>query len=403
MLTFFFEKSIMKSDFTCGKDEKRGAEMTEKMIWFLTKDELKKMQHFAIREDFMTLRFCGILIIAFQMIMFLFKTISGTSSTNPMIYSGLCGYLLFVTIISISLLSKLRKNEKNIVLFYLVVKLYVFLVEIWAVGTTCLGYWYGKDLSTFAYTVLACVAVIPIQPIAAITITVFCTVLLNVGLIVMPGIGFCMNTMLQTVYICLIAMLVSVSCFSMRVRRNRLIFAREEHLKEIESLNVKLKGEAERDGLTGLYNRRFLTKHINRKLELGEAPSAVLMVDVDYFKRINDKYGHQNGDECLITISEEIKKCIKHRTGYAVRYGGEEFLVFFESIKKEELRDLAEKIRERVEKLKIELNAHTHISCTVSVGYSYATEGLLYSEMIEKADINLYKAKESGRNRVFGV
>ena len=72
------------------------------------------------------------------------------------------------------------------------------------------------------------------------------------------------------------------------------------------------------------------------------------------------------------------------------------------SIKKEELMELAEELRVRVENLKIELNTHTHISCTVSVGYSCATEGLLYSEMINEADMRMYEAKEDGRNKVCG-
>lgn len=377
--------------------------MTHKMVWFLSKDELRKMQRFASREDYITFRFCGILVIAFQIIMILYKTISDASSMRSIIYRGLYLYLIFVTIVSIRLLSKLRQNEKSMVLFYFVVKVYVFLVEMWAIGITCLGCQHGNDISTFAYTVLACVAIIPIQPIVASSITVFCTILLNVAFIVMPSITLYSSMIIQTVSVCLIAILISVSSFTMRVRRNRLIFARDKHLEEIESLNAKLKDEAEKDSLTGLYNRRFLTQHIDQKLKVGDAPSAVLMVDIDCFKSINDMYGHQNGDECLRVISEETKKCIEYRAGYAVRYGGEEFLVFFESIKKDDLRALAEELRTRVEKLRIELNTHTHISCTVSVGYSCATEGLLFSEMIDEADKNLYMAKESGRNRVCGV
>ena len=377
--------------------------MTDKMVWFLSKDELRKMQYFAHKADFISLRFCGALVVVFQTMMFLFKTICDGDSTHSMLYRGLYLFLIIVTLISIGLLSKFRHNQKNIALFYLVVKGYVFLAELWAVGITCLGCQHGNDTSAFAYTVLACVAVIPIQPVVVTAITVFCTVLLNVAFLVMPGINFHSGMMIQTVSTCLIAILVSVSCFTMRVKRNRLIFARDEHLKEIESLNARLKGEAEKDCLTGLYNRRFLTQHIDRKLELGDAPSAVLMMDIDYFKSINDRYGHQNGDECLRVIAEEVKKCIEQRDGYAVRYGGEEFLIFFESITKEELRDLAEELRARVEKLKIELSTHTHISCTVSVGYSSAAKGLLYSEIINEADRNLYRAKENGRNRVCGV
>lgn len=377
--------------------------MDDKMVWFLSKEELGKMQRFANMGDYITFRFCGVLIIVFQIIMFLFKTIDNTNSINSIIYRCLYLYLIFVTFVTIRLLDKLRKNENNTALFYFVVKVYVFLVEIWAVVITCLGCRHGNDTSTFAYTVLACAAIIPIQPIIATSITVFCTVLINVAFIVIPGISFYPGMMLHTIAACAIAIVVSVSSFTMRVKRNRLIFAQDEHLKEIESLNAKLKEDADKDGLTGLYNRHFLTRHIDQKLKVGDAPSAVLMMDIDYFKSINDSYGHQNGDECLRSIAEETVNCIKHRAGYAVRYGGEEFLVFFESIKKEELMELAEELRVRVENLKIELNTHTHISCTVSVGYSCATEGLLYSEMINEADMNLYKAKETGRNKVCGA
>lgn len=377
--------------------------MDDKMVWFLSKEELEKMQRFANMGDYSTFRLCGILIIVSQIIMFLFRTIENSNSMSSIIYRGLYLYLILITLVSVRLLDRLRKNENNTALFYFVVKGYVLLVEIWAAAITCLGCLNGNDTSTFAYTVLACAAIIPIQPIIATAITVFCTVLINIAFIVIPGISFYPGMMLQTIAACVIAIVVSVSSFTMRVKRNRLIFNQDEHLKEIESLNARLKEDAEKDGLTGLYNRHFLTRHIDQKLKVGDAPSAVIMMDIDYFKSINDSYGHQNGDECLRVIAEETINSINHRAGYAVRYGGEEFLVFFESIKKEELVELAEELRVRVENLKIELNTHTHISCTVSVGYSCATEGLLYSELINEADMNLYQAKETGRNRVCGL
>lgn len=377
--------------------------MADKMVWFLNKEELKKMQHFAINGDFSTFRFSGILVIVFQLMMLLLITINRVKSIRAMLYTGLYLYLIIATLICIFLLDRLRKNTRYISVFYVVVKIYLFLAEAWAIGITVLGCQYGNDTSTFAYTVLACVAVIPIQPIYAATITVFSTIILNIVFLTVPGIHFQVGMMIQTISTCLLAILISVSSFTMRVRRNRLIFAREDYLKKIEELNAKLEDEVEKDGLTGLYNRRFLTKHIDQKLMVGEPASAVLMLDIDNFKSINDLYGHQNGDECLRTIAQETKKCILNRPGYAVRYGGEEFLIFFEYIKKDELQKLAEELRMNVERLKIELNTHTHISCTISVGYKIATEGLLFGELINEADLNMYRAKESGRNRVCGL
>ena len=79
---FRVKKSIMKPGFMWKKVEKRGIQMKDKMVWFLSKDELGKMQRFANKEDYTTFRFCGILVIVFQMVMFLFKPIEGRSSTH---------------------------------------------------------------------------------------------------------------------------------------------------------------------------------------------------------------------------------------------------------------------------------------------------------------------------------
>jgi len=157
------------------------------------------------------------------------------------------------------------------------------------------------------------------------------------------------------------------------------------------------------DQLTGLYNRRFLE-------EIGEKLSAqirrrgtclgVLMVDIDYFKRVNDEYGHDAGDRVLREIAAVVKENVRE-ADYVIRFGGEEILVLLMDIREGEAEEVAEKIRKAVEGKRISFSGGV-MSKTVSVGVSEFPkdcEGKLW-QCIKFADVALYRAKEEGRNRV---
>lgn len=153
------------------------------------------------------------------------------------------------------------------------------------------------------------------------------------------------------------------------------------------------------DALTGFYNRRQLEERIKQ-----EASSArrqhrslcAIMTDIDYFKKVNDTYGHSAGDLVLKTVSREIKNQLRDYD-VAGRYGGEEFVILLPFTKIEEAKMVAERLRNAVESKKIELAGKQHINVTISLGVSeYKGE----KDFIENADKALYKAKESGRNKV---
>lgn len=161
------------------------------------------------------------------------------------------------------------------------------------------------------------------------------------------------------------------------------------------------------DELTTLYNRRYFNKVLHDELNRAKRDKKILsfmMMDVDYFKLYNDMYGHQEGDKVLYKISQVLKNYCKRAGDFAFRLGGEEFGIIFSDQKKEETEFFAETVRQAVENLKIE-HSQNSISkfVTISIGLLsvYPLEQLTEDEIYKKADDLLYKAKESGRNKVF--
>ena len=159
--------------------------------------------------------------------------------------------------------------------------------------------------------------------------------------------------------------------------------------------------EANYDDLTGILNRRGFFDGISCLAYLAKRKhftSAMLMIDIDHFKRVNDTLGHQAGDSVLKTVADIIKKNIRD-SDILGRYGGEEFLVFFPEIQKESVRALAEKIR-----CAIETDTHQSVPVTASIGCSSTKiQGTIEQEiydLINTADQFMYKAKEKGRNQV---
>lgn len=173
---------------------------------------------------------------------------------------------------------------------------------------------------------------------------------------------------------------------------------------ESKKLMEKLKMQSYVDGLTGAFNRRFLeelvekivAQTLRRNSNLG-----ILMIDVDFFKQVNDTYGHDAGDEVLRQIAKLIKENIR-KSDYLIRYGGEEFLVLLSDVKEGYAEKVAEKLRKIIEDTPITLPNGQTIRKTVSIGVSEFPkdcEGKFW-KCVKFADVALYRAKEEGRNRV---
>lgn len=167
------------------------------------------------------------------------------------------------------------------------------------------------------------------------------------------------------------------------------------------NINLKMneiKHIAYTDGLTGLYNHRYiyqkLEEEINR-LRRYKAELSIIMIDVDFFKSINDTYGHQVGDQALILVASSIKNNIRE-IDIVGRYGGEEFLVIMPGCSGKECYMAAERIRKNIEEIKWDYKER---KLTISLGIKqFAGEDTV--SLIDAADKLLYKAKELGRNRI---
>jgi diguanylate cyclase (GGDEF)-like protein len=190
-------------------------------------------------------------------------------------------------------------------------------------------------------------------------------------------------------------------------RKDKRLFKAEQYIKEslavIETkrLTNTLRESALKDSLTGLYNRRFLQEYTETLIAgvlRREKNVGLIMCDLDYFKQVNDVYGHNVGDQILRETSNIIKNSVR-AADLVIRFGGEEFLVLVLDINEGETLKLAEKIRETVEGTKIKIPAGT-IKKTISLGVSeFPVDTESFWQAIKFADAALYKAKESGRNK----
>ncbi|MBT8471759.1 MAG: diguanylate cyclase, partial [Marinicaulis sp.] len=160
------------------------------------------------------------------------------------------------------------------------------------------------------------------------------------------------------------------------------------------------------DQLTGLYNRRYLASHLSamfdRAFWTGRS-LAVMVLDIDHFKSINDTHGHDVGDKVLVEFADTVSKSVRG-IDLACRYGGEEFLVAMPDTDMAFASVVAERLRQEVEGNKIVVNSgRDEISVTVSIGIASTENGPeedTAQKLIKRADEALYSAKESGRNKV---
>lgn len=178
-----------------------------------------------------------------------------------------------------------------------------------------------------------------------------------------------------------------------------LIFPLRNALQYREAIITSLQ-----DPLTGVGNRKALSTALNREVQLADRHQhclSLLVIDIDHFKLINDTYGHSCGDDVLKELGRSICS-IARQTDLTFRYGGEEFVVLLNKTSAEGATVIAERIRKRIEKLKIETNSEL-IRVTASIGLSTREANESGDQLFKRADMALYQAKNSGRNRVISA
>ncbi|WP_025209628.1 diguanylate cyclase [Hippea sp. KM1] len=175
------------------------------------------------------------------------------------------------------------------------------------------------------------------------------------------------------------------------------------HSLNIKRLTQSLKELSLKDKLTELYNRRFLEEVIPTILSTAKRLNtkvAVVMIDLDDFKKINDSYGHLIGDEVLKHVAAILKNHFKRSSDLIVRYGGEEFLIILENIEEENLIQLLKGFKDELSASPIKINGNT-INITASIGYAIIPEDAQdFKEAVRLADEAMYAAKKEGKNRI---
>jgi len=176
--------------------------------------------------------------------------------------------------------------------------------------------------------------------------------------------------------------------------------------QHLEQANQELQRLAIQDGLTKVANRRRFDEYLQqewRRLRREQAPLALILADVDYFKAYNDAYGHQAGDHCLQTVAKALSWAASRPADLVARYGGEEFAVILPNTHAQGAVQVAEKIQNHLSALKIphaQSSVSDYLTLSLGVASLVPSSGTTPEELIAGADQALYQAKDRGRNRV---
>ncbi|QGQ99719.1 GGDEF domain-containing protein [Paenibacillus psychroresistens] len=201
--------------------------------------------------------------------------------------------------------------------------------------------------------------------------------------------------------------------------QNEILQERNQSLiliqEELFQTNQKLEQMALTDSMTGCYNRHYLTQQLEHEVMMNiryQIPFAIFLLDIDFFKLVNDNYGHLVGDEVICSTVDAIKETLR-RTDILARYGGEEFMIYLPHTTPLQASFLAERVKSAVEKNKIMAENVAHsLSITISMGIvsieSFEMENLetpktYLNELFESVDKALYQAKNEGRNRIVSI
>lgn len=178
---------------------------------------------------------------------------------------------------------------------------------------------------------------------------------------------------------------------------------RRKQEKALVALNLALEKKAYEDSLTAIPNRRAMFKHVLvdlNRITREKGKVALAIIDIDYFKKINDTYGHQKGDDVLIKVAETLKS-EKRDYDFLSRFGGEEFLLWLPNCDQEIAMKICERIKDSIENLAIceqPLTISLGVTCYAAGDLKQLQHREIIDELISEADKALYKAKSSGRN-----
>lgn len=353
-----------------------------------------------------------IFIIAFELINLIFVFITNEIDRfHKIFYIVLYLTLFFISIGTLVLIGRFKKgiNKSFKKASYLVYSYLVFIM-LWTIIKTLIDFIYHGYIINFFITLIGCSCLVFLRP------KVSAVFLSSYYIISMISLAVFDNRKLLDVYffvnmafITVIAIIISLVRYFSLVKEYKFqlkIMKQNRDLKymnkTLNKLNLELKRVSETDRLSELYNRWHLDTKLKEVWEnclSEEKILTVLMIDIDDFKQINDKYGHFAGDDCIRKISKILLKYAKPLSAFCFRFGGEEFLILMPGCQADEAYKIAEMIRRDISSLKLKHGMQISISggiCSIVPSGKTKPE-----ELIHRADKALYYAKAKGKNMIW--
>lgn len=346
------------------------------------------------------------LIELFNMIHLLFFREAGlTTYFNKMyftMYAALFGATLLFFIVQVASRNKFAKHLRLTSRAELA---YVALFAFWCTGITILDQRSNDNIYVFLLGMLTVAMLIYLKPWKAVALfSVNQVLLFSFFTTFQPQPADNFGSYLNTSIISLMSICISVARYQGRLEdyRKQQVIALQN--RKISDINRQLRALALTDELSGLYNRRYLDRMLSHKWKdcvRNSESLSVVMLDIDDFKKYNDRYGHQAGDRCIMAIAEKIKLCFGQYSDFLLRYGGEEFTIVLSGMDTAQVLALVREFCCCVEQLNIphEDSIHaSHITVSAGIFHGVPTPETQAHDFIANADRALYRAKKNGKN-----
>lgn len=324
-------------------------------------------------------------------------------STPSRVYTVFYAVLLLASVTGLALRGYLRKKLPDLAACTVRLQvLYGILLMVWGSCVTIYDQRVSDRISVYLIISLTVAMVVYFNPLQAAAVYGFFLAALYLMLPTFQkapkdNYGSCVNMVVTT--------LMSVLICTYRYASDRKHFLDQQIILE---QNRRLADIAAHDTLTRLRNRRFLEEEMDalyRQCGQDGLVMTVMMIDIDYFKKYNDTYGHRQGDECLRRMAWRLEQELDEGKEYLIRYGGEEFLYVGIGVEKQAAAEKAERFNRVIRELVIGPSDLDPRNITISIGICsrFPADGGAWADYIEEADQALYRAKGSGRDRWIAV
>ncbi|TIO29609.1 GGDEF domain-containing protein [Mesorhizobium sp.] len=291
---------------------------------------------------------------------------------------------------------------------WLIAGMFLILLSVALVGVSAGGEFYERHLNIMLFVAITAIIIFGIPLSWTVTIAAEALGLYLIFQLQNPAIEFG-SAVAATLFFAsgIFATVAARRIMTILAQKTFLFELRDRRrVAELAEANDRLELLASTDPLTGIANRRWMTETLDHLWGGGRQcfdGAAMLMCDIDDFKKLNDHLGHAEGDRCLVEVASIIKENVRRDRDHVARYGGEEFLVLLPGVDEGEAISVAERIRKSVEAAAFP-NPASRVSrrVTLSIGVAVQTadEAIPPEQLQRQADAALYLAKQSGRNRV---